>query len=43
MKNYSIENVEYEIVGELTDKELAAVLHCFKNSSSVKKKYKKIL
>jgi len=43
MENYSIENVEYEIIGELTDEELAAVIHCFKNSSSVKRRYRKLL
>jgi hypothetical protein len=43
MASYSIENVEYEIIGELTDEELAAVINCFKNSSSVKRRYKKLL
>jgi hypothetical protein len=40
---YSIENVEYEIIGELTKKELESVIRCFVNSSSVKRRYKKIL
>lgn len=43
MTTYSIENVDYEIIGELTDGELADVIHCFKNSSTVKRRYKKIL
>lgn len=43
MANYSIENVEYEIIGELTDNELKNVINCFANSSSVKRKYKRIL
>jgi hypothetical protein len=42
-ERYSIENVEYEIKGELTAAELAAVIQCFKNSSSVKRRYKRIL
>ena len=41
--NYSIEGVDYQIVGELTDEELNSVINCFKNSSSVKRKYKRIL
>jgi hypothetical protein len=43
LENYSIENVEYEIIGELTDAELASVINCFKNSSSVKRRYRKML
>lgn len=43
MEAYSIENVEYEIIGELTDEELSNVINCFANSSSVKRKYKRIL
>lgn len=43
MSRYSIENVEYEIIGELTDEELAKVIQCFSNSSSVKRRYKRIL
>lgn len=43
MATYSIENVEYEIIGELTDGELNNVIKCFANSSSVKRKYKRIL
>jgi hypothetical protein len=43
MSRYSIENVEYEIIGELTDEELANVIKCFANSSSVKRMYKRIL
>lgn len=40
---YSIEGVDYEIIGELTDEELHNVIHCFRNSSSVKRRYKRIL
>lgn len=43
LSKYSIENVEYEIIGELTDDELSKVIGCFANSSSVKRKYKRIL
>lgn len=41
--NYSIEGVDYEIIGELTDQELHNVIGCFRNSSSVKRKYKRLL
>jgi hypothetical protein len=41
--NHSIEGVDYEIVGELTDDELQKVITCFKNSSSIKRKYKRLL
>jgi len=40
---YQIEGVDYEIIGELTDTELKNVIYCFANSSSVKRKYKKLL
>lgn len=40
---YSIEHVDYEIIGELTEEELAAVIRCFVNSSRVKRKYKRML
>ncbi len=43
MKTYSIENVEYEVIGELTDEELDSVIQCFKNSRTVKRRYKKLL
>jgi hypothetical protein len=41
--SYVIENVDYEIIGELTDAELQNVIDCFRNSSSVKRRYKKLL
>ena len=41
--NYPIENVDYEVIGELLDDELDKIISCFKNSSTVKRKYKKIL
>lgn len=34
--NYSVEHVEYEIIGQLPDVELKNVVNCFKNSSSVR-------
>ena len=40
---YSIRGVDYEIVGELLDAELARIIHCFSTSSTVKRKYKKLL
>lgn len=41
--NYSIEGVDYEIIGELTDDELQNVITCFKNSATVKRRYKRLL
>jgi hypothetical protein len=41
--NYTIEGVDYEIIGSLTDVELQNVLNCFINSSTVKRKYKRLL
>ena len=40
---YPVEEIDYRIIGELTDKELKNVIECFVNSSSVKRKYKRIL
>jgi len=40
---YSINGVDYEIVGELKDSELAEIIKCFSTSSTVKRKYKKLL
>jgi hypothetical protein len=42
-EKYQIENVDYEIKGELTQDELSNVIKCFANSSTVKRKYKKML
>lgn len=41
--SYSIEGVDYEIIGELTEKELFSIITCFANSSTVKRKYRRIL
>jgi hypothetical protein len=41
--NHSIEGVDYEIIGELNNEELQNVIKCFKNSASVKRKYKRLL
>ena len=40
---HSIEGVDYEIIGELKDEELQAVIQCFRNSATVKRKYKRLL
>ncbi len=40
---YSIEGVDYEIVGDLLPEELEHILDCFRNSSVVKRKYKRWL
>ncbi len=41
--NYTIEGVDYEIIGSLTDVELQNVLSCFINSSTVKRRYRRLL
>lgn len=40
---YSIEHVDFEIIGELRNGELNAVIQCFKHSTRVKRKYKRML
>ncbi len=42
-ENYPIEGIDYEIIGELMDDELQKIIHCFSNSSVVKRKYKRWL
>lgn len=42
-ENYSIEGVDYEIVGEVTDEELTNIINCFCSSSVVKRRYKRLL
>lgn len=41
--NHPIENVDYEVIGELTEVELKKVIECFASSSVVKRKYKRLL
>lgn len=41
--NYPIKGVDYEIIGDLTEEELNGVIHCFANSSTVKRKYRRML
>lgn len=41
--NHPIANVDYEIIGELTDDELQKVIDCFRTSSTVKRKFKRHL
>lgn len=40
---YPLENVHYQIVDRLLPSELEAVLNCLRHSSSVKRKYKRVL
>ena len=42
-EKHSIPGVDYEIVGELTNEELQNIILCFKNSASVKRKYRRLL
>lgn len=42
-QNHSILGVDYEIIGELNNLELEEVINCFKNSSSVKRRFKRLL
>lgn len=40
---YPVEEIDYKIIGQLTDNELENVIACFANSASVKRKYRKLL
>lgn len=40
---YPIEGVDYDILGKLTEPELQAIIRCFANSTSVKRKIKRML
>lgn len=40
---YTIPNVDYEVVGELTEVELKSIIECFLNSKSLSRKYKRML
>lgn len=42
-QTYQIEGIDYEILGQLTVDELEKVKNCFRNSNTVKRKYKRIL
>lgn len=41
--NYKIEDIDYKILDTLTDDEFTNLLDCIRNSSTVKRKIKKIL
>ena len=40
---YPVEGIDYEVKGQLKEKEFNDLVHCFKNSASVKNKYKRLL
>jgi hypothetical protein len=40
---YQVENIDYEIMGTLTDAEFSDLYNCLKNSSSVKRGIRRIL
>ncbi|HXD94016.1 MAG TPA: hypothetical protein VNX01_12445 [Bacteroidia bacterium] len=40
---YPVEEIDYKIIGELTDLELKSVIDCFAKSATVKRKYKRML
>jgi hypothetical protein len=40
---YAIEGVDYEIIGEINEEELKNIISCFVNSSTVRRKYKRML
>lgn len=42
-RNYTIPNVDFEIIGDLSENELQKIIDCFKNSSVVKRKYRRVL
>jgi len=41
--NYSIEGVDYDIIGELTAEELNDIIQCFATSVTVKRRYRRLL
>ncbi len=40
---YPIADIDYQIIGQLTNHERTQLISCFSNSASVKRKYKRIL
>lgn len=40
---YTIEKVEYEIIGDFDDEEFKKIIDCFRNSAVVKNRYRRIL
>lgn len=42
-ETYTIEGIEYQIIGKLVDEEFTAIVNCFKNSKVVKNKYRRLL
>lgn len=40
---YQIEDLEYTVIGQLTDDELEKVISCFKSSAVVKRKFRSML
>ena len=40
---YPVEGIDYEVKGQLKEKEFNDLVNCFKNSASVKNKYKRLL
>lgn len=40
---YQVKNIDYEIMGTLTNEEFSALYNCLKNSSSIKRGIKKLL
>jgi hypothetical protein len=42
-ERYAIEGVDYEVIGSLLPEELERILDCFRNSSVVKRKYRRWL
>jgi len=40
---YPVNGIDYKIIGQLMQEELKNVIHCFVNSSSVKRKFKRLL
>lgn len=42
-KNHNINNVDYEIIGEIKKEELQKIIDCFATSNNVKRKFKRLL
>lgn len=40
---YPVKDIDYKIIGQLTNQEMNQLIHCFTQSASVKRKFKRLL
>lgn len=40
---YPVDGIDYQVIGQLTGQELNKLIHCFTQSASVKRKFKRLL